>query len=100
MRVDKEASVNRRGAMPGALLAIAAMTAIATIATSGSPVVAGFSALAPAHTRGTAQPGPGGAQPLENGPATEPRPLYSTRPSDRVDNDPHWRSPNVRANTD
>src|SRR3954468_18113271 len=40
------------------------------------------------------------AQPLENGPAVKPAPLYKTAPSERVTNDPHWRTPNVRANTD
>ncbi len=40
------------------------------------------------------------AQPLENGPAVKPAPPYKTAPSDQVTNDPHWRSPNVRANTD
>src|SRR4051794_24798792 len=29
-----------------------------------------------------------------------PAPHFVTAPSARIENDPHWRSPNVRANTD
>src|SRR2546423_1412693 len=39
-------------------------------------------------------------QPLENGPAVRPAPPFTTTPSDLFVIDPHWRSPNIRANTD
>src|SRR5437868_14651040 len=93
MQLAKQAPAGRRRTFFTALLAIATVTTITTLGGPGSTANAGFSAAMPAHT-------PGPAQPLENGPAVKPPPLYTTPPSDRVENDPHWRSPNVRANTD
>src|SRR4051812_8310699 len=69
----------------------------AVVALGGGSALAAFPQPAPAAI----PPGPGQpAQPLENGPATAPAPPFTTAPPARVLNDPHWRSPNVRANTD
>src|SRR5207253_7216684 len=72
----------------------------ALLVASGGLVAANGMARASLSAVIARPPEPGQAQPLENGPAVKPAPLYTTAPSGRVDNDPHWRSPNVRSNTD
>src|SRR5438876_928219 len=76
-------------------LALSALVPVAALGGTGSGAARSFAAV-PAHV-----PVPWEfAQPLENGSAVKPPPRYTTSPSARSDNDPHWRSPNVRANTD
>src|SRR5438105_3863556 len=78
------------GVVPVVLLVVMA------VAASSGAANANLAAAVPARP-----PVPGsGGQPLEGGPPVPPAPYYTAPPSAHVLNDPHWRSPNVRANTD
>src|SRR5436190_1427983 len=76
-------------------LALSALVPVAVFGGAGSGAAQTFAAP-PAHVPVPWQ----FAQPLENGPAVKPAPRYTAPPSARTTNDPHWRAPNVRANTD
>src|SRR5438093_1346466 len=98
MQVTRKAPAHPRRAFFTTLLSVAA---IVTIAASVRTADAGFPAGPKTNAiPNTQYPIRAGSQPLENGPAVKPAPPYTSPPSAHVTNDPHWRSPNVRANTD
>src|SRR5205085_810109 len=81
-------------------LAPVILLVLTTVLMSAGAANASFPTSAPSQAPNPGHPTFPKGQPLENGPAVRSAPPFTAAPSGPFVIDPHWRSPNVKANTD